>query len=633
MASLARFASDGFAELGRKLRRGSLTRRLRALDDTRQKALAALGRDAWTAGLDLTPFAAQRDDIVRLIDRAGTLAAATQKLDAERTEWQSRREQEMARGDALLKPVFQRQTESDTAVRAARAVLADCERSVREAEAKAVAAEVASAKAARDRAAADLAARSAESKQCADQAAKIQADRRTALQPIDAELKRLAEESGRTGRETAAVGSEQDKAFANLGTALHEKTLADPAVAAQTQAVDALDTERTAVQGEIDDSLRLTRAMPAGTMLLFAAVFVGVPIAAIAVAFFLPRRGEPSATVESELVAARPSAGAGSRVAITAPGSARQAAVEADEQQRDRAVQAYLDSPADAGKRDRAVEILREDLHRIGSTADRGNVPDILTMARHQEPELRASALEALGMIGPRGDEVPLLLDAANDPIPAIRAAALRALGQARGHAGAALVVQLASLSPRIGSQNRERLRPEPVPDERRLNVPLYPGAVYLHYISDSQAGRAAFATSDAVQKVVDFYAAKSGRPALDGETVSRTYFGASSSDRTGMRRAGDEMEAWVREVVKANRPGAELEAEMQRRTAAVQNLPLVRYADAALYGTPRYVVLEERAQGNEKRAVRWVAILEQPALQRVLVEIHVPGEASPAPR
>ena len=75
------------------------------------------------------------------------------------------------------------------------------------------------------------------------------------------------------------------------------------------------------------------------------------------------------------------------------------------------------DTTCDALKKE-AVEILKEDLHTLGSSADRTYIPFILTLFKSDEPELRIAAADALGMIGPQDAYAEVLGRAANDPVP-----------------------------------------------------------------------------------------------------------------------------------------------------------------------------------------------------------------------
>jgi hypothetical protein len=662
---ILRFIPEGSREIGRKVNRLGLRRRIGALDRQRREALARVGKTAWQAKVDLTAFADLRDQVERLDARAGDLAATARRLEAERGELQARLQSEEARFNALSRPALARQAEAQAAFRAGHTALADKDRTVREAEARLarVAADLAklqagppvppgnaasipgtpdlasgvgrdalqaeretlpgqisAAKAAREPLAADVARLASDSQRCAEEVARIQHDRQAALLPIDVELKRVQEESNRTTLETTSVAREQDDRFASLGAALYDRRVADPALVESTQAVAAVDRERASAQAQLDGSLVLTRAMPRGTMPTFWMVLVVVPILLIALAYGLTSRAGRSlpGNLASASGTAAPDAGL-----VSADGR---------ESQKDAAVRGFLRSPGDRARRKEAVEILAADLAELGSTADRSHLPHLAKILKGGEPELRAAAAHAIGMIGPTSAEVPLLVDALNDPAPAVREAVVRALGQVRGDPAVLLLVRRVHTSaPARARTGEAAFESEAAPDAGRLRTPIYPGATVLYYASDLENGRAAFSAPDPLQKVLDFYTSASGRQPLGGEEFSRAYFGATPADPTGAKHFAAGLEAWFKQAAEAKRPMAEIEAEANRRTARMANLPLIRYADADLYGTPRFVALEEISSNSEKRAARFVAVFEDRALGRVGFEIHfVPDARQP---
>ncbi|GFO82372.1 MAG: hypothetical protein A49_19990 [Methyloceanibacter sp.] len=65
--------------------------------------------------------------------------------------------------------------------------------------------------------------------------------------------------------------------------------------------------------------------------------------------------------------------------------------------------------------RKQALEILKEDILTLGSTANREFLPTLLKVFKSEEPELRIAVLDAIGMIGPTDSDVPMLARMAND--------------------------------------------------------------------------------------------------------------------------------------------------------------------------------------------------------------------------
>jgi hypothetical protein len=85
--------------------------------------------------------------------------------------------------------------------------------------------------------------------------------------------------------------------------------------------------------------------------------------------------------------------------------------------------------------RKEAVEILKEDLHTLGSSANRTYMPTLLKIFKKDEPELKIAAADAIGMIGPQDSDVELLAPFTNDPVPDVRNAVTKMLQHGKGSA------------------------------------------------------------------------------------------------------------------------------------------------------------------------------------------------------
>jgi hypothetical protein len=659
---------EGCREIGRKMDRVRLHRRLAAHHRERDTALAQLGRVAWESRIDLSSFEELRSHLERLDVRAGELAATAARLEAERDGLSRRRQAEVGRFDSLSRAAQGTKSTADAALRAAQTALgahdqaidaldsrlaqvaaaqarlaAPAERTMDQAPAAAgtpVASEraqtreqleteqrlllerVAAARTARIPMAAGVDRSAAEAAQATGEVSRIEAERTAALSPIDAELERVRQESGGAGRESSMVGREQAGRFSELGGALFEEQVAHPALSECRQAVERVNTARAATQDALGASFAMTAAMPRATMPKFYAVAVVLPALLAAVAYVLyatvATLPESSGDVAQGWTLADAAAGMSSSVA-------------AEEAAKDAAVQAFIRSPRDRAGRSQAVDILAEDIIVLGSTADRSYVPPLILILQRGEPELRSAAADAIGMIGPTSDEAPLLMESLNDPVPAVRAAALRALQQVRDDERGSLVVRRVQAS-REGrrASGHERIEPELAPDPRQLGVALYPGATFLHFASDMEAGRAAFGSADPVEKVVEFHVRAAGRPALGGEEFSRAYFGGSPGDPSGALRLATDNDAWLRQTGRSGLSVGDIEAELERRTALMTNLPLVRYADPQLYGSLTFVALQEPPVEGSAGPVRFVVVFTDRALRRTGFEIH--GAQSPGP-
>src|SRR5215467_2093878 len=73
-----------------------------------------------------------------------------------------------------------------------------------------------------------------------------------------------------------------------------------------------------------------------------------------------------------------------------------------------------------------AVEIVKEDLHTLGSSTDRTYMPTILKIFKNDDVELRLAAADAIGMIGPQDGDVDALIPLTNDPVPDVRRAVMQ---------------------------------------------------------------------------------------------------------------------------------------------------------------------------------------------------------------
>lgn len=642
------FLGEGFRELRRKVNRAGLRRQLSAHGRKRQDALTAVGRSAWQAGVDLTEFSANRDKLLALDQRAGQLAAMTSRLQQERADLEARKNEQASRFDAMLTPARQARSQADAALKAAKNALSDKDRALRAVESKlseisaslakaaapaappaqgqppgpdpaqlsqqkaSLEAQLASEAPARAALAADLARRTEDSTKAASEVSRIEAERRAAIDPLDAGLKRVQQEVSGASRDTATVGREQSEAFTSLGAALHERRIESPALAEGIRAVDTIDRDIAATQSAVDASKAQSAAMPRGTMALFGLIVVVVPLVTLAAVYgaFVWLAG-PSTSGE-----AGPVAGGGT--------ARRSNAAHEVQVERNAAVQAFLASRSDQAARGKAVEILADDILTLGSSAKRTNLPLLEAVLQRGEPELRAAAAEAIGMIRPTRTELPLLVAALNDPLPSVRDAAAAALDTIDDGSARLLVRRMRSAGHERVRSRQEGLTPTVLPAAATIGVPIYQGAQFLPFASDVEAGRLAFATSDPVQKVIDFYATAAGRSAVNGEEFTRLYLGGSPSDPNGARRLGAETEAWFKAAIEQRRSEKEIQAESDRRAALTLNLPLVRYADTAVYGSSVHVAFDAPSADGSPIRVRYVTIFQDNGLGRTGFELHM---------
>ncbi len=178
-----------------------------------------------------------------------------------------------------------------------------------------------------------------------------------------------------------------------------------------------------------------------------------------------------------------------------------------------------------------AVEILKEDLHTLGSSADRTYIPFILTMFKSDEPELRIAAADALGMIGPQDAYVEMLGRAVNDPVPDVRRAMAQMLQQPKGGA-------LGLLSKRAAHWGGVGRTPEAPQDPGKYAMPVPPESTYLFFASDATHGRLSYVTGKGMNEASAFFKAKAKRGPFKLEEFNDLYREQLTHEHTAQERA-----------------------------------------------------------------------------------------------
>jgi len=160
---------------------------------------------------------------------------------------------------------------------------------------------------------------------------------------------------------------------------------------------------------------------------------------------------------------------------------------------KDETVRKYVDGchskpekEADCEKlRKAAVEILKEDLLTLGSSANRSFLLSILPVFTIEEAELRIAAADAIGMIGPQDSDIDLLAPVANDPVPDVRRAVSQMISHGKG--SAITLLGQRTLSMRAG------LTPDTPADPAKYSMPVAPESTYLYYASAATSGRLSY--------------------------------------------------------------------------------------------------------------------------------------------
>ena len=451
------FLGSGFAELGRKIGRLKLRRRLAAPDRARATALTALGRRAWDDRIALDAYTADRAALESLDARAGELATTAGALREEVSRLETERKAEAHKHAERRKDVETRREPVERALRENNARKAAAEEALRRGESRLPA--IATALTALEREEATLPESDPRRAAARERREKLQAEQAglgSALQAARAEHPGLAEENTRLAeqsrqgaqelaaaiheeratlarideairqartrlqaatQQTGAVEGERAKALEALGGRIYASRAAPPELSAEVARVEGIDREREAIRTAAEASLGETRALPATTMALFWTVLVGIPLLVLA-------------AVLGYRAWDRPAPAAGSAVAVD------------EEAARTRTVERYLGSWGIGGKetRDQALEILRHDAQMLGGSGDPSHLPLLARLLKSEDAGVRAAAAEGIGMIGASAAETPALLALLKDPDARVVKAARATLGDSFDPAARAAV-------------------------------------------------------------------------------------------------------------------------------------------------------------------------------------------------
>lgn len=257
-----------------------------------------------------------------------------------------------------------------------------------------------------------------------------------------------------------------------------------------------------------------------------------------------------------------------------------------------------------------AIEILKEDILTLGSSANREFLPTLVKVFNSDELELRIAVLDAIGMIGPRDSDARLLGRMANDPVPDVRNAASQAIRHGKGQ-------RLSLLAERLLAGRAGRT-PDAAPDTTKLALPVAPNSTYLFYASNVTNGRLSYVAKN---KVEDFFKSKGKRGPMALSEFQKTYRyqldDEQAARRTFQDRAAEIRNRRMEELSKdATNPKAlEQLMQLQGEMASQVLAEVGDYYDPKFYGSPTVVVLEERQIGSRSYPVRYVVSYQDIAL------------------
>lgn len=290
---------------------------------------------------------------------------------------------------------------------------------------------------------------------------------------------------------------------------------------------------------------------------------------------------------------------------------------------KDETVKKYVDgcwsrSAKEAGcdkLRKDAVEILKEDLQTLGSSANRSYLLTILPAFTSDEVELRIAAADAIGMIGPQDSDVELLAPLANDPIPDVRRAVTQMISRGKGSAISLLGQR--TLSMRMG------LTPDTPADPGKYSMPVAPESAYLYYASDPTHGRLSYVARKGVDPAMAFFKGKAKRGPLKLDEFNNMYQYQLSDEHEARERIwkqaseakSKQAEAMMKDT--ANQQAA-LEQVMQIQ-GDMASQSMIEGADqyrSDIFESPTVFVLEERQIGQRSYPTRYVVLYQDKAIR-----------------
>ena len=259
------------------------------------------------------------------------------------------------------------------------------------------------------------------------------------------------------------------------------------------------------------------------------------------------------------------------------------------------------------------VAILKEDLLTLGATADRQYLADIVRIFRRPEVELRITAADAIGMIGPQDSDVDRLAPLTNDPVPDVRHAVSNMLSNGKGNAVVLLKQRAMPMRNGRAVEKRE--------DAAKFSMPVAPESVYLFDSSDATKGRLSYVArgkGDPAQ----FFKAKAKKGPYKWEQFKEQYRYQIQDEEEALNQA---QQAAGKQFENQKPPDP---TNMQAFTEYMERMQSVSQGGAMgrmyfdsyqenLYGSPTVYVLEERQIGQRSYPTRYVVVYQEQAFRK----------------
>src|SRR3982751_6097266 len=262
-----------------------------------------------------------------------------------------------------------------------------------------------------------------------------------------------------------------------------------------------------------------------------------------------------------------------------------------------------------------ALQILTEDLHTLGSSADRTYLLSILPMFRSDAVALRIAAADAMGMIGLQDQDAEFVAPLANDPVPDVRRAVGQMIQRGKGPALSLLGQRTASM--------RTGLTPETAPDMSTLKMPVAPESTYLFYASEPALGRLSY-VAKGMNEATAFFKGKAKRGPFKLEEFQETYRDQLEDEQHAQDAAGDERSKQSAKDMDNLKPDPANMAAYLEKIQQIQAVSMSRTMammtnlyQPNLYGSPTVYILEERQIGSGTYPTRYVVLYQDLALRR----------------
>jgi len=259
-----------------------------------------------------------------------------------------------------------------------------------------------------------------------------------------------------------------------------------------------------------------------------------------------------------------------------------------------------------------AVEIVKEDLHTLGSSTDRTYMPTILKIFKNDDVELRLAAADAIGMIGPQDGDVDALIPLTNDPVPDVRRAVMQTVTHGKGPA-------LALLQQRIVA-TRSGSTPDQPPDPVKFGLTVAPNSAYLFDSSNPALGRVSYVTKGT--DATGFFKAKAKKGPYKWEEFRQQYRYQLKDEEESLNQAQQSAGKQLENEKPPDPTNVQAFTEYMQRIASVSTqgsaarMSFDTY-QPTLYGSPTVYVLEERQIGQRSYPTRYVVLYQELALKQ----------------